>query len=524
MVEFDPVLVHGWLKRSACRYPNKTALVCENQRLTYRQLDILSHNMAGSFRSLGVQRHDRVAIFTDNCVEAVIALYAILKAGAVFVLVSSSVKDKKLRYLLDDSQASLLIASTTKASVVSGALRDVTTPCELIWVGSDERVPDLLQSVSRMWDVLVEEGGYDTDRGVEEKRTIDIDLAALIYTSGSTGEPKGIMSTHQNMVSAARSIIQYLGNEPEDVILSVLPLSFDYGLYQVLMSVMFGGTVILEKSFAYIDQVLRRIAQERVTGFPIVPTVVAMLLRLRNLLDYDFSSLRYMTNTGAALPSEHIQQLRKRLPDVTLYSMFGLTECKRVSFLPPDELDRRLDSVGKAMPNCEVILVDPEGRAVAPGETGELVIRGSNVMQGYWNAPALTQGVYRPGGYPADRRLYSGDFFRWDEEGYLYFLGRRDDMIKCKGERVSAREVENFLHTMAEVLEVAVIGVDDEIQGQAIKAFLVPREGKQINTRDVARYCAQNLENFMIPKYINILSALPKTANGKIDKKQLLSC
>ncbi|MHC4074158.1 MAG: class I adenylate-forming enzyme family protein [Planctomycetota bacterium] len=230
-----------------------------------------------------------------------------------------------------------------------------------------------------------------------------------------------------------------------------------------------------------------------------------------------------MTNTGAALPVEHIRRLRSMFPQVTMISMFGLTECKRVSYLPPEELDRIPSSVGKAMPNCEVFVVDEDGSEVAPGETGELIIRGSNVMQGYWRDPKLTARTYRDGQYPSGRILYSGDYFRKDEQGYLYFLGRKDDMIKSKGERISAKEVENNICGMEGVTEAAVIGVPDEIFGQAVKAYIVPAPSVELGEKQVLKYCAANMETFMVPKYIEFMENLPKTPNGKIDKKQLKS-
>jgi acyl-coenzyme A synthetase/AMP-(fatty) acid ligase len=228
-----------------------------------------------------------------------------------------------------------------------------------------------------------------------------------------------------------------------------------------------------------------------------------------------------MTNTGAALPVPHIHKLRELLPHVTIISMFGLTECKRVSYLPPEELDCRPGSVGKAMPNCEVAVVDEQGDEVEPGQTGELIIRGSNVMQGYWNDAELTARTYKPGRYPADRTLYSGDYFRKDEQGYLYFLGRKDDMIKSKGERISAKEIENCIHSIEGVAEVAVIGVPDEILGQAIKGFIVSSNGARLTEKYILRYCSNMMETFMLPKHIVFVEELPKTPNGKIDKKCL---
>ncbi len=524
MIEFDPTLVHEWLGRSARRFPDKVALVCDEQRWTYKALDRRSDHLAGALLDGGLRRQDRVVVLMDNSAEIVISLYGILKAGGVFIILAGSLKGAKLRYILQNSGARVLITHTSKAKVVSDALSEGTVNCKVIWTGPVKRVPEQLSNVSQSWDEIFSD--FDGEIKYRERdgrlpRCIDVDLATLIYTSGSTGEPKGVMSTHQNMISAARSIIQYIGNVHEDVILDVLPLSFDYGLYQVIMTFMYGGTVVLEKSFVYLHNVLERIAQEKVTGFPIVPTIVAMLLKLQDVTKYDFSTLRYMTNTGAALPVEHIRKLRNLFPHVTMISMFGLTECKRVCYLPPEELDRRPSSVGQAMPNCEVFVVDEDGNEVPPGQTGELIIRGANVMQGYWNDPELTARTYRNRRYPAERMLYSGDYFRRDEKGFLYFLGRKDDMIKSKGERISAKEVENNISAMEGVAEVAVIGLPDEIFGQAIKAYIVPASNVELTEKQVLKYCSENLETFMVPKYVEFMDNLPKTPNGKIDKKLL---
>ncbi|MBD3243679.1 MAG: AMP-binding protein [Chitinivibrionales bacterium] len=521
MITFDPVLVHEWLRRTARRTPERTAVVCGDQRASYADVDRLSDRMARSLMECGVRRGDRVVILLDTSVETIVAIYGVLKAGAVFVALEGSVKAPKLAYVLADCAARVLVTHTTKQRVVADcADRFPDVWCDaVIWTGSGGSPDGVRMGMSRSWDWAVDER-HDAHIP-DPPRVIDVDLAALIYTSGSTGEPKGVMSTHRNMVSAARSIIEYIENDPDDVILVPLPLSFDYGLYQVLMAFMFGGTVVLETFFMYPETVLRTIERERITGLPIVPTIAAMLLRLQDLPRRQLASLRYITNTGAALPVEHIKRLREMLPNVRMYSMFGLTECKRVCFLPPDQLDLRPASVGKAIPNCETLIVDENGAPVAPGESGELVVRGSNVMQGYWHAPDATRHAYRQGDYPDDRRLHSGDYFRTDEEGFLYFLGRRDDLIKSRGERISAREVENVLCMMEGISEAAVVGVPDDVMGQAVKAFVVPADGSAIAERLVLRHCRANLESFMVPKYVHIVDTLPRTPHGKVDKRTL---
>jgi long-chain acyl-CoA synthetase len=351
------------------------------------------------------------------------------------------------------------------------------------------------------------------------KVNIDLDLACLIYTSGTTGEPKGVMSDHSNVVFAASSIIEYLRNVETDVVINVLPLSFDYGLYQLLMTFKFGGTLILEAGFAYPAAILMQISKEQVTGFPGVPTVFARMLQL-DLKPFNLSSLRYITNTAASLPPSHIQELRHKFPKVTLYSMYGLTETKRTLYLPPELLDSKPGSVGIAIPGTEVWIEDESGRRLGPGETGELVVRGRHVMRGYWEAPEATAERYKPGPLPAERVCHTGDLFRMDGDGCMYFVGRRDDIIKTRGEKVSPKEVENILYSLKGVIEAAVIGVSDPILGQAVKAFVAVSD-KSLGESQILAHCRTRLEDFMMPRYVVICDALPKTSSGKISKKGL---
>ena len=515
------MLVQNFLEKSAARLPHKVALICGNDRWTYREIDDQANRLAWFLRNIDVPRQGRIAILLDNSIESVISLFAVLKADAIFVMLNPTMKAKKLSYILNDCQVKVLITHTSKARVVAEALENTESVQNVIWVGNTNEIPCSTKSFAKHH--AYSESLCLAPNAVRpiSSTNIDLDLATIIYTSGSTGEPKGVMLTHLNMVSAATSIITYLDNKEDDIILNVLPLSFDYGLYQILMAFKFGGTVVLERSFGYPYKVIEKMMHEKVTGFPGVPTVFALLLRLRDLTRYDFSHLRYITNTAAALPVEFSRKLRQIFPDVRIYSMYGLTECKRVSYLPPEELGRRPQSVGTGMPNEEVWIVDENHHRVGPGIVGELVVRGSNVMRGYWGLPEETERALRPGRYPGEKVLFTGDLFRMDEDGYLYFVGRKDDMIKTKGERVGPREIENCLYEIKEVAEAAVIGIPDDILGQAIKAYVAFGDGHVISEQDIIRHCRKNLEDFAIPKAVQFMKTLPKTPNGKIDKLRL---
>ncbi len=507
--------VESFLESSASKTPDKIALVCGSSRYTYGELDLLADRLAVSLMSGGVERGDRVVIYLENSLEAVVSIFAALKAGGLFVVLNPTVKAQKLGFILEHCRAKALITDAVRLARVRECGYDLRYVANIWGAG----VPD--DSSARpgllCLDHVLKHGPAS---GRCLRRGIDMDLAALIYTSGSTGVPKGVMLTHLNIVSAATSITTYLENTADDIILNVLPLSFDYGLYQVLMGFKIGGTVVLERSFAYPARVLEILARERVTGFPIVPTISSLLLQL-DLKKYRLPHLRYITNTAATLPMEHVRRLREAFPGVKIYLMYGLTECKRVSYLPPDEIDRRPGSIGRGMPNQEVYLVDEQGRRLPPGSVGELVVRGSHVMKGYWEMPEETAKVLRPGPYPWEQVLYTGDWFRSDPDGYLYFLGRKDDIIKTRGEKVSPREIEEILYTLEGVAEAAVIGVPDPVLGHAIKAVLTVRPGYVLTEQQVLQHCARHLEDFMVPKYVEFRPFMPKTPSGKIAKREL---
>lgn len=511
------MLLQDAFEETARRLPGKIALVSGSDRLTYAELARRVDALARLLRARGVRRGDRVTLFLDNGMEMAAGVYASLRLGAVFMPVNPLTKREKLAYLLNDARASALVTQST----LEGAWRDAVSTAPsvhtVIIAGKADSAPQAPPGRCVPYPADDEPaGGADP-----EPATIDQDLASIIYTSGSTGEAKGVMLTHLNMVSAARSVGTYLGLREDDVIFCALPLAFDYGLYQLLLSAQAGATLVLERSFAFPLKALEVMARERVTIFPGVPTMFSMLTDLKGLERFDPGALRMITNTAAALTEDHIRRLRGLFPRATLFSMYGLTECKRVTYLPPEQLDIRPTSVGRGMPNEEVWLVDDAGRRLPDGSTGELVIRGSNVMRGYWEKPDETAERLRPGPIPGERVLHSGDIFRSDAEGWLYFVARKDDIIKSRGEKVSPREVENVLCAHDGVLEAAVIGVPDEVLGEAVKAFVVPREGFALTEREVIRHCLGRLENFMAPKHVEIVASLPRTDTGKIRKKGL---
>jgi amino acid adenylation domain-containing protein len=501
-------LLHDHLFDSAARVPDKLALVCGDHRVTYRELAERATALAATLVELGVERGDRVVVFGDNTVETVISFWGVLAANAIVSIVNPLTKADKLAYLLNDCRARVLITDAHLARVYTPALAQA--PHTKAVIVSGEHGEHLA------WKDAIAKAGP-----LPRRRCIDIDLASIIYTSGSTGEPKGVMLTHRNMLTACASISEYLRIADDEVILGVLPLAFDYGLYQMIMAFAAGARLVLERSFAFPPQVLKRVVEEKVTGFPGVPTIFAVLAGMSTLNQYDFSAIRYVTNTAAALPVKHITMLRGLFPAARIYSMYGLTECKRCTYLPPEDIDRKPESVGIAIPNTELWLVDEQDNRLGPNQVGQLVIRGATVMKGYWEKPESTAKKLRPGPIPGEQVLYTGDLCRLDDEGYLYFVGRMDDIIKSRGEKVAPKEVEAAIVNIPGVREAAVIGIPDELLGQAVKAFVVLDPGATLDAKTIQKGCQATLENFMVPKVIEIVDELPRTTTGKIKKSGL---
>lgn len=506
-------LLHDGLLDSAARFPDKAAVVVEGKPYTYAQLLDSAVRLAEALRMRGVQRGDRVAVYMDNTWPCVVSIYAVLMAGGVFLVINPQTKADKLEFILDDSDAKLLITDGHLAPVFAPLLAKLPKLAGVICSGQPPAGAQI-----DMFDAVLR----DTAPLAVPVFVIPLDLAALIYTSGSTGNPKGVMQTHQSMLFAAGSLIEYLRLDETQRIFCVLPLAFDYGLYQLLMAVQLGATLVLERSFTYPAQIFARMQECQVTAFPGVPTIFALLLSAHGRSPLCFPSVARVTNTAAALPDDFVPRLREIFPNALLYKMYGLTECKRVSYLEPEWVDTKPGSVGKAIPGTEIYLLSPEGAPVPPGETGVLYVRGPHVMLGYWKRPDLTAHMLKTGKLPGERVLCTQDFFRMDAEGFLYFVGRNDDIIKTRGEKVSPVEVENVLHGIAGIREAAVVGVPDEVLGEVIRAYIVIEPDSDLTEKQIRAACLARLENFMVPKEVVMVLDLPKTATGKVSKKLLL--
>ena len=431
----------------------------------------------------GVRPGDRVAVHLDHVAEAVVAIEAAWIAGAIAVPVNASLKSPQVAHILENSGSRVLVDS----------------PRELEGSDAGEDVEPLPRDLP---------GGEAP--------------AAILYTSGSTGRPKGILVSHANLLAGARIVSGYLGLRPEDRILSVLPLSFDYGLNQLLDAVHVGATLVLQRSHFPAD-VARRLAEERISVLAGVPPFWIQLLRAAGR-GLDLPHLRVLTNSGGTFPVELVRRCREQLPHARLFLMYGLSEAFRSTYLPPEELDRRPDSIGRAIPENDVLVLDARGEPCAPGEPGELVHRGSTVTLGYWNDPEATARVFRAD--PADpgsgrRVVHSGDFVRRDEEGFLYFVGRRDQLIKTHGYRVSPDEVEELIHGSRLVAEVAVHGRPDATSGAAIVAHVIPADPDAFAASALLAYCRERMPAYMVPRDVLVHAELPRTASGKIDRRAL---
>lgn len=511
-------LLHHLVRDAALRTPSTSALIYRDQNLDYQGLWQEVDQAASGFAELGLKRGERLGIYLEKRLETVVACFGAAAAGSVFVPINPVLKPRQVGYILRDCNVRILVTSAQRADDLAEELENCPDLAAIVVV--DGAAGAAARGRRLSWREAV------TLRGVARpSRVIDTDMVAILYTSGSTGNPKGVVLSHRNMVAGAKSVSLYLENTPDDRILSVLPLSFDAGFSQLTTAFAVGARAVL-LNYLLPRDVLRACAEEQITGMTGVPPLWIQLAEL----DWPTAasqSMRYFANTGGHMPRPILGRLRAAMPRAKPYLMYGLTEAFRSTYLDPSEVDRRPDSIGKAIPNAEILVVRQDGALCAPDEPGELVHRGALVSMGYWNDPERTAERFRPApGQPAGISLteiavWSGDVVRRDPEGFLYFVGRRDEMIKTSGYRVSPTEIEEVIYGTGLVGAAAAIGVSHPRLGQGIIVVAAPPAGGQLDREALMIQCRRNLPQYMIPLVIAERSALPRNANGKIDRKSL---
>lgn len=515
-------LLHDLLDLSPGLPADRTALRHRGEDTSYRQLQELSYRSAAGLSSLGVRRGDRVVVCKPNCPEVVEIALACSRLGAIFIPVSVSLRPRQLLHILQDSGATALVAAGSSLSQIVPVCAQQTLVRNIIFTDAAEVRGPIHEGLCLV--SMTDLRASDEDAGPSS--AIDRDAAAILYTSGSTGRPKGVVLSHRNLVSGAAIVAEYLGNVIDDRILAALPLSFDYGLSQITTAFCVGATVVLT-NFSTPAALVQEAGAERVTGLAGVPTMWAHLAASEWPPAVQ-DSLRYITNSGGALHPTLIGLLRLRLPHTLVYCMYGLTEAFRSTYLHPSELEARIGSIGKAIPNQEILVVRPDGTACAPGEVGELVHRGSLVTLGYWNDPATTAQRFRPlpqqltRGFVGEQAVWSGDLVRTDEDGFLYFVGRADQMLKTSGYRVSPTEIEEVVVEIDGVIEAAAVGLPDLVNGQRIVIAMVVRADAHASLLEkVRRHCRMQLPAYAVPNEFRIVDELPRNPNGKADRSAL---
>jgi len=508
-----PASLDELLDAAAAEHGDRIALVDGDLELTYAEVAARAGNLAAALAEAGVAKGDRVGIHLDKNWQSVVAMLGVSRAGAAFVNINAALKAAQVGYIANDCDIRVLIAGADKlaslpADIVPTIFRVGTRPTD--------------RPEWRDFDAVVTATAGDKGR----RPLIETDLATILYTSGSTGMPKGVAFSQRNLVVGAEIVSSYLENTRDDRILSVLPFSFDYGLNQLTTAIRVGATLVLQRSQLPGD-LLRSLRRHGITGVAGVPPVWSLLLRNeKSLEETPLTTLRYITNSGGRIPQTNLDRLRRVLPGTKIFLMYGLTEAFRSTFLPPDEIDRGSECIGKPIPDTEILVIK-DGRAAEPGEVGELVHRGPTVALGYWGNRAETERAYRPNPLAppelldVERVVYSGDLVRRDEEGYLYFVGRNDAMIKSGGFRISPEEVENLLIASGLVHEACAFGAPDpdEVVGEVVIATVSLRSDVAADqVGQIREYLVANAPPYMVPREIVVVDELPKGATGKIDR------
>ena len=529
----ESTLLHELIALSARRTPHALALTNGTASLRYADLDVGVQQCVSGLVALGIKRGERVAIYLDKRFETVIASFGAPAAGVVFVPINPLLKSEQVAFILQDCNVKVLVTSPERLTLLSDALLQCPDLRHVVLTGAvqNDAYPGAAKVTVTPWTDFI------ASPPKPGHRVIDVDMAAILYTSGSTGKPKGVVLSHRNMVAGAKSVASYLENNECDTLLAALPLSFDAGFSQLTTAFHAGARVVL-LNYLMPRDVLKAMEREQVTGLTAVPPLYIQLTQLEWPASIN-QNLRYFANTGGRMPRETLTLLRQRVPDARPFLMYGLTEAFRSTYLPPEEVDRRPDSIGKAIPNAEILVLRDDGSACAPDEPGELVHRGALVGQGYWNDAEKTAERYKllapdaPGRHAGlqlpEYAVFSGDNVRMDAEGFLYFIGRRDEMMKTSGYRVSPTEVEEIVYATRLVAECVAFGVEHPALGQAIQIIVTapvstaggPQESAELSSR-LLQECRSRMPAYMVPSGIHIVPGpLPRNPNGKIDRKLL---
>ncbi len=515
--------LHHLLQQSAARQGDAPAVTYKERTVSYAELWQLAEAFAAGLAALGLERGDRVAIYLDKRIETVAAIFGTSLAGGVFVPVNHILKAQQVGYILADCSVRVLVTSPERLTALRPQLGDCPSVQQVLVLGGNAapETDEATDYAVRPWSELV----LDDASTPPVPPAIDVDMAAILYTSGSTGKPKGVVLSHRNLIVGAESVSSYLENTADDVILSALPLSFDAGFSQLTTAFAVGAHVIL-MNYLFPGEVLKLCAKHQVTGLTCVPPLWLQIADLEWPADAA-QSLRYFANTGGRMPRSTLQRLRSIFPQARPFLMYGLTEAFRSTYLDPAEVDRRPDSIGKAIPNAEILVVRPDGSRCEPGEEGELVHRGALVALGYWNDPVRTAERFKPApGSASDWRapelaVWSGDGVVADEEGFLYFVGRSDEMIKTSGYRVSPTEVEEVAYETGMVRDAVALGVPDERLGQKIVLLATPVDGQPLDPGSLITRMRRELPLYMVPSDIEVRAQLPRGPNGKFDRNLL---
>lgn len=513
------ICFHDLLLKNLNHAADAVAIEHRDTRVSFQALNHQVRQQAAALQALDLQRQQRVAIYLPKQIETVTSFLAVSMAGGVFVPINPVLKAPQVAHILRDCNVKILITSKSRLQSLQATLHECTDCHTVILVDSMAEEDALSTQRVIDWSTYLAAALPEP----EPLTQVDADMAAILYTSGSTGKPKGVVLSHRNLIAGAESVTQYLGITHTDRLLAVLPFSFDYGLNQLITCLLQGARCVL-MDYLLPKDVINALAKYQITGLAAVPPLWAQLAELNWPAAID-GHLRYMTNSGGKMPKAVLQKIRAQAPSAQFFLMYGLTEAFRSTFLPPEQIDLRPDSMGKAIPNAEILVVREDGSACAPHEPGELVHRGALVSLGYWNDPAKTAERFKPApgqldGLPlTEIAVWSGDTVTMDEEGYLYFVGRKDDMIKTSGYRVSPSEIEEVVYASGLVKQAAAIGIEHEALGQAVVVVVSADEG--FAAQALIDRCKAQLPNFMIPARVEVLEELPRNPNGKIDRKQL---